>query len=258
MFMMICLHERILKYIYKKKLKICICQRRWCCLLRIPISCVNALINFKSCQNILCFHCRNQSHRIVAASACSAKSDISGGNPVSNEWNCEKDGCSSAGNMFLNSVSHGVSFTKMSILGTRSLSSHAGAKSSDSENDVEEGFSDLELAPETDKVGDSSDDLEDGLSEDELSVEGKDEGADHALGLLDAAKDTNVEKALNKKIGTSPLFKILMEAPRLSINSALDKWVEEGNALGRSEISTVILNLRKWKLYGKALQVLIL
>ncbi|XP_039128616.1 LOW QUALITY PROTEIN: pentatricopeptide repeat-containing protein At1g80270, mitochondrial-like [Dioscorea cayenensis subsp. rotundata] len=197
---------------------------------------------------------RNQGHRIVAASACSAKSDISGGNPVSNEWNCEKDGCSSAGNMFLNSVSHGVSFTKMSILGTRSLSSHAGAKSSDSENDVEEGFSDLELAPETDKVGDSSDDLEDGLSEDELSVEGKDEGADHALGLLDAAKDTNVEKALNKKIGTSPLFKILMEAPRLSINSALDKWVEEGNALGRSEISTVILNLRKWKLYGKALQ----
>lgn len=190
----------------------------------------------------------------MAASACSAKSDISGGNPVSNEWNCEKDGCSSAGNIFLNSVSHGVSFTKMSILGTRSLSSHAGAKSSDSENDVEDGFSDLEVSPETNKVGDTSDDLEDGLSEDDLSVEGKDEDADHAVGLLDAAKDTNV----NKKIATSPLFKILMEAPRLSINSALDKWVEEGNALGRSEISTVILNLRKWKLYGKALQVLIL
>ncbi|KAH7677315.1 TPR-like protein [Dioscorea alata] len=197
---------------------------------------------------------RNQSHRIVAASACSAKSDIPGGNPVSIEWNCEKDGCSSAGDVFFNSVSHGVSFTKMSILGTRTLSFHAGAKSSDSDNDVEEGFCDVEVPPEMDKVGDTSDDLEDGLSEDDLSVEGKDEDADHALGLLNAAKDTNVEKALNKKIGTSPLFKILMESPRLSINSALDKWVEEGNALGRNEISTVMLNLRKWKFYGKALQ----
>ncbi|KAM0953999.1 putative tetratricopeptide-like helical domain superfamily, pentacotripeptide-repeat region of PRORP [Dioscorea sansibarensis] len=197
---------------------------------------------------------RNQSHQIAVARACSAKSDILGGNPVSIKWNCEQDGCSSAGNKFLNSVSHGVSFTKMSFLGTRTLSSHAGAKSSDSENDIEEGFSDLEVPPETDKVGDTYDDSEDGLSEDDTSVEGKDDDVDHALSLLDAEKDTNVEKALNKKIGTSPLFKILMEAPRQSINSALDKWVEEGNALGRNEISTVMLNLRKWKFYGKALQ----
>ncbi|KAJ0978979.1 hypothetical protein J5N97_014453 [Dioscorea zingiberensis] len=200
---------------------------------------------------------RNYCHRILAIRSCSAKSDILSGNLVSAEWNCEQGGCITAGNISSNSTSNGISFPKMSFLGSRKFSSHFGAKSSDIEDFSENECSDLDLPPETFKVSDKED-SEDGLSEDDIPAVDKevdkDEDADHSLGLLDAEKDTNVEKALNKKNATSPLFKILMEAPRLSMNSALDKWVEEGNPLGRGEISIVMLNLRKWKFYGKALQ----
>ncbi|CAA6661955.1 unnamed protein product [Spirodela intermedia] len=46
-----------------------------------------------------------------------------------------------------------------------------------------------------------------------------------------------------------------MEASPLSINAALDEWVNEGNPLGRSEIYSALLGLRRRRHFGKALQI---
>ncbi|XP_074588554.1 pentatricopeptide repeat-containing protein At1g80270, mitochondrial-like [Curcuma longa] len=45
-----------------------------------------------------------------------------------------------------------------------------------------------------------------------------------------------------------------METPRNSLTRALDKYVEEGKPLGRDEISLAMFNLRKRRVYPRALQ----
>ncbi|CAA6654428.1 unnamed protein product [Spirodela intermedia] len=57
-----------------------------------------------------------------------------------------------------------------------------------------------------------------------------------------------------KKSTLSPLFKVIIEAPRPSITSALDKWISEGNSIGQADIFPTILHLRKRRFYLKALQ----
>nr|CAD1829038.1 unnamed protein product [Ananas comosus var. bracteatus] len=131
-----------------------------------------------------------------------------------------------------------------SFLWSRKLSSEAGAKSSDKEDDLEDGFSDLE--------GD-----EDLLSEGEIAVEEEEESnevVDNSIDLSDTESDAKSDKILRKKNLASPLFKIIMDSPRHNMSAALEKWVEEGNELGRSEVFVALLNLRKRKLYAKALQ----
>ncbi|XP_010907599.1 pentatricopeptide repeat-containing protein At1g80270, mitochondrial [Elaeis guineensis] len=177
--------------------------------------------------------------------------------PSSNlrDWHHEKDHHISGCCILPKSFSHGPSISANLFIRSRNLSSQAGAKSSDRENDLEDGFSDLEIPPETDKVGQIVSKKDDELiSEGETSEEDPDEAADNSLGLSDTESDINVEKESRRKRFTSPLFKILMESPRQTVNSVLDKWVEEGNPLGRGEISIAILNLRKWRFYAKALQ----
>ncbi|BAT96701.1 Pentatricopeptide repeat-containing protein [Vigna angularis] len=53
----------------------------------------------------------------------------------------------------------------------------------------------------------------------------------------------------------SELFKEIVKAHGLSIDSALDKWVEQGKELGRKEIMLAVRNLRRRKMYGRALQL---
>ncbi|XP_077244285.1 pentatricopeptide repeat-containing protein At1g80270, mitochondrial-like [Tasmannia lanceolata] len=153
------------------------------------------------------------------------------------------------------------------FMGSRSLSSQAGAKSSDDEEDnLEDGFSELEMAPETDSLGEKNpvdESAEELISETELSDDDNDdddvdlsEATNNKLNLSDTETGPSGDKESRKKILSSPLFKVVMESPYHSIKDAISKWVEEGNSLGRTEISLAMLNLRKRKMFGRALQLL--
>ncbi|RWW04710.1 hypothetical protein BHE74_00046667 [Ensete ventricosum] len=137
-----------------------------------------------------------------------------------------------------------------SFLWCRNLSSHAGVRSGQNDDDLEDGFSDLEVPPEDDAmVGpEEKEDDEELMSEEETN-----NAAADALSLLDSETDVSVEKKTERTVEL-PLSKIIIEAPRYLLNGTLDKWVEEGNPLGRGKFSLVILKLRKRRLYGKALQ----
>ncbi|XP_038719607.1 pentatricopeptide repeat-containing protein At1g80270, mitochondrial-like isoform X1 [Tripterygium wilfordii] len=63
------------------------------------------------------------------------------------------------------------------------------------------------------------------------------------------------ENIASRKSEGFELFKAISAAPGLSIQTALDKWVEEGKYLGREEIALAIRNLWKRQLYGRALQL---
>ncbi|KAK9290228.1 hypothetical protein L1049_008395 [Liquidambar formosana] len=143
-------------------------------------------------------------------------------------------------------------------IGNRSLSSQAGAESSGEEDDLEDGFSELETPASAGSIQDSNaeDGDEDGLiSELDLS-DGDDiqEPLQNELELSDTETDPS-EKRLPKRRALSELFKAIMATSGLSVHSALDKWVEEGKDLGRSEISLAMLNLRRRRMYGRALQL---
>lgn len=90
----------------------------------------------------------------------------------------------------------------------------------------------------------------------DISEEELDEAAEGGLGLSNADKESSGEKTKSKRSAVLPLINNLIETPRTSINSALDKWVSDGKSLGRSQISMVLFTLRKRRLWGKALQVL--
>ncbi|KAG6521427.1 hypothetical protein ZIOFF_018546 [Zingiber officinale] len=110
------------------------------------------------------------------------------------------------------------------VLWSRYLSSQAGANSGGKEDDLEDGFSDLEIPLE------SADWVYD--------VEANEAGA----------------KKERLRLSHSPIFELIIETPRNSLTSALDKYVEEGKPLGRGEISIAMLNMRKRLLYSRALQ----
>lgn len=120
------------------------------------------------------------------------------------------------------------------------LSSQAGAESSGEEDDLEEGFSELEneygLTSEPEPSGDH-DDIETDLELSETETE-------------PSRKTTPSKRKFSK------LFKAIMDAPDISVNSVLDKYVEEGNDLSRAEISLAMANLRRRRMYGRALQVI--
>ncbi|KAL3030921.1 hypothetical protein AAZX31_02G000600 [Glycine max] len=53
----------------------------------------------------------------------------------------------------------------------------------------------------------------------------------------------------------SELFKAIANAPGLSVDSALNKWVEHGKELSRKEILLAVRELRRRKMYGRAFQL---
>ncbi|KAM5578080.1 pentatricopeptide repeat-containing protein [Rosa sericea] len=140
----------------------------------------------------------------------------------------------------------------------RSLSSQAGTKSSGEEDDLEDGFSELETPPtaEAIQVTNTNDENEDELiSGPEVSDDEEDiEPSQNELELSETETDPN-EKRSPRKRDVSALFKAILEFPGLSVHSALDKWVKEGNDLSRAEISLAMLNLRRRRMFGRALQL---
>ncbi|XP_057947806.1 pentatricopeptide repeat-containing protein At1g80270, mitochondrial-like [Malania oleifera] len=142
------------------------------------------------------------------------------------------------------------------------FSSEASAKSSGEEDGLEDGFSELETSATADVGREITDNgNEDELiSEPEFSSDDEVEGGNlesrsqNELELSDTETVVSEKKPDSKRV-PSELFKAVMAAPGLSIHNALDKWVEEGKELSRAEISLAMLNLRKRRMYGRALQL---
>ncbi|KFK39007.1 hypothetical protein AALP_AA3G188800 [Arabis alpina] len=122
-----------------------------------------------------------------------------------------------------------------SFTGRRSLSSEVGL-----------GNQTLDL--ETTK-GTSSSDSEDGIqSEEELS------GDEHTVEMELDVPDLEVGKmAISKK--STELFEAIVSFSGLSVGSALDKWLEEGKEINPTEIANAMLQLRRRRMYGRALQM---
>ncbi|KAJ8760063.1 hypothetical protein K2173_010919 [Erythroxylum novogranatense] len=150
--------------------------------------------------------------------------------------------------------------SKLSV-GTRSLSSHAGAKSSKSDDDLEDGFSELETAVSTHSsknsstTDDSDDELlsePDVLDDDHEEEEDIGETSQTTVELSDTEADPSQKQARTKR--ASELFKAIITSPN-SVDDVLAKWVEDGRDLSRTEIIAAMLNLRKRLMYLKALQL---
>lgn len=131
--------------------------------------------------------------------------------------------------------------TRSSFMGNHSFSSQAGTKSSGEEND------DLNNHLENIKHGGDHELIsEANLSESESESE--------ELDLSDTEEEVARDSHEGRR-GSSELFKVLVDSPLTSVQKALGKWVEEGHDLPRSEVSHVMFELRRRKMYGKALQL---
>ncbi|KAL2952534.1 hypothetical protein AAZX31_19G116600 [Glycine max] len=129
-------------------------------------------------------------------------------------------------------------------VGKRALSS----SSTKEEDDLEDGFSELEMPAGS---GYESEDL---LTSDDgdLSDDGQKEDVEEPPHneVDEAAKEKG-----NPRRGRveSKLFNEIMNAQGISLHSVLEKWLEKGNELTREEVSLAMLYLRKRKLFGRAL-----
>lgn len=147
-----------------------------------------------------------------------------------------------------------------SLIGRRHFSSEAGMKSNGEEDeDLEDGFSELETPASADATQASNVALEndDELnSEHELSEDDNDDvtGLQNELELSDTETDVS-KKRFSPKRDYLKLLKAIMDSSGLSVRSVLEKWVEEGNDVSKTQILMVIVNLRKRRMYGRALQV---
>lgn len=141
--------------------------------------------------------------------------------------------------------------------GRQTFSSRAGAKSGgEEEADLEEGFSELETPEVTETIGNG--DIEDdstSVSESELSDDESLEDTIETELMEDIEMDSAKTESKKKRV-PSDLCKLIMDEPGHSISDALDKYVADGKELSKSEIHDTLLNLRRRKMFGKALQLL--
>ncbi|XP_011075441.1 pentatricopeptide repeat-containing protein At1g80270, mitochondrial isoform X2 [Sesamum indicum] len=138
----------------------------------------------------------------------------------------------------------------------RNFSSKAGARNSEQEDDdLEDGFSDLEkpsyVAQES-TSGDESERDDDLISRSELSEE-EDVAEDTQNELEVLGTETDVEEKKSPKI--SAMTKAILDAPASSVSTVLDKWVEEGNEVTQIEVSLTMFQLRIRRFFTKALQL---
>lgn len=137
----------------------------------------------------------------------------------------------------------------------RSLSSQAGAKSSGEEDNLEDGFSELE-ATDSAKKGVQDVNEDELISETDFSEDDYDDAdsSKQEMEALDAEADLSKSVSSKRKAALA-LYKTIRETQDLSIPNALDKWIAEGNELDRALIIFVMRNLRKLRMHRKALQV---
>ncbi|PIN21503.1 hypothetical protein CDL12_05807 [Handroanthus impetiginosus] len=139
----------------------------------------------------------------------------------------------------------------------RTFSSSLGAKSSGGEDDdLEDGFSELETPPSAPQEANDGDEIGDDLiSKSDLSED--DSVADNIndeLEVFGSESDAG-EKKSTKSGGTSAMTEAILAAPALSVSTVMDKWVQEGNEVTEEAVILTILQLRKRRLFIKALQL---
>ncbi|KAK4795766.1 hypothetical protein SAY86_028092 [Trapa natans] len=131
------------------------------------------------------------------------------------------------------------------------FSSQAGAKSSREEDDLQDGFSELETPLGSDTTTESN--LDDEKADESASdadvsdVDGDEESPEDELEILtDKGKGRSIR-------AQSQLFQAIISAR--SVENALDKWVEDGKDLNKDEIWLATNNLRRRRMFGRALQL---
>ncbi|PWA71859.1 Pentatricopeptide repeat-containing protein [Artemisia annua] len=145
---------------------------------------------------------------------------------------------------FLNTRSFRVHSGQSSFIRIHSFSSQAGTKTSGEENDdVKDDYKELDHESDN-EVTSKADSSESDSSETENDLELSDAEED-ALG-----SNSEVTRA-------SPgLFKVIANSSSMaSAKKALDKWAEEGHDMSRPEVAFAMSELRKRRMYGKALQL---
>lgn len=77
------------------------------------------------------------------------------------------------------------------------------------------------------------------------------------LETLESEADAG-EKISSKTRGTSAITTAILAGHASPVSDVLDKWVEAGNEVTRSEVSLTMANLRNRRMFSKALQVCLL
>ncbi|KAL3534660.1 hypothetical protein ACH5RR_003121 [Cinchona calisaya] len=147
------------------------------------------------------------------------------------------------------------------LFGTRSFASQAGTKSSgEVDDDLEDGFSELETSTISDIINDSHSvqGNENNLTSelDPFEEDADDIGMDEPQDELEISNTgTDDSKRLLQKTVSSELYKAILAAPGLSVHKVADKWLEGGREVTRSGTASTMLNLRKRRMFGRALQL---
>ncbi|XP_055801477.1 pentatricopeptide repeat-containing protein At1g80270, mitochondrial-like [Solanum dulcamara] len=149
-------------------------------------------------------------------------------------------------------ASHG--FLRL-FMASQSFSSQAGTKSSGEEDsNSDNGFSDFESSTATEAIQEVNI-VDESVCEHELSEEDLDSENVEAPQELLSDTEAEISKWKSPRNRVSKvLFNAIMAAPTLSVSKIMDKWVE-GNNVIRKEVAAAMLNFRKRRMYGKALQL---
>jgi hypothetical protein len=124
----------------------------------------------------------------------------------------------------------------------RNLSSNTDSKSTNNESEELEGFSDLDTDAEEEDVE------EEMLSDsDEVSADEEENDTDE--------EDVIKKRSLYKKSHEFPLFELILNSPRHTLEESLEKWVKEGNEIKKQDVVAVLWQFRLRNLSGNVFQV---
>ncbi|KAK4771634.1 hypothetical protein SAY87_032166 [Trapa incisa] len=194
---------------------------------------------------------RNGSLCVGITRPCSVKNELLNGYVEDNTCVVESHMSVSCGSPYFKRFYHqSNAFPRFSITKC-GFSSQAGAKSSGEEDDLQDGFSELETPLGSDTTTESN--LDDEKADESASdadvsdVDGDEESPEDELEILtDKGKGRSIR-------AQSQLFQAIISAR--SVENALDKWVEDGKDLNKDEIWLATNNLRRRRMFGRALQL---
>ncbi|XP_075493319.1 pentatricopeptide repeat-containing protein At1g80270, mitochondrial-like [Primulina tabacum] len=132
------------------------------------------------------------------------------------------------------------------------FSSQAGPNShvEDDDDKLEDGFSDLETPCGLVQESTSGDENSDMLFEGDGFTDDEENELEASITEADAGKKRSPETK-----PTSTLTNTILAALAVSMKEVCEKWVEEGNEITQTEVSLTMLELRKRRMFLKALQL---
>ncbi|CAO2822285.1 unnamed protein product [Amaranthus hypochondriacus] len=148
-------------------------------------------------------------------------------------------------------------FPNMFSAGSCSFSTRSGAKSDKEEQeDLKWDFSELDTPDASETTDTTGGGDEDSESSSESEVSNVDENMEDALEneLIKGTEVDGGDKEPNKKLGASPFVKLVLSESNSSFLNALDHYVEDKD-INRTEVYSATMNLRRRKMFVKALQL---